>query len=938
MKKLLLLSLLSLLTISALAQKPALDHSVYDGWKTAGRITIPNDGEWAYYTVSPQEGDIRLEIYNVKTGKTYTIPRASTATISMDGTKMVFKIAPFFQQKRQARIDKKKPDQMPKDTLGIIDLATGDITKYPDLKAFKTGDKMTDFVAFQITPPAPDKKKAKDTIATKEEAKKQGRKEDLYILNIKTMAIDTLSGVSSYSFAKEGDKLVFTTKPDKKDTLTQTGIFLYNPATKEQSALLTGDKKATFGSFYFNEDGTKIAFYANLDTAKDAKKNLDIYLSNGGKAEILVAKDDAGIPKGWKINEKGAISFRNNDSYALFSTCPVPREKDTTLVEFEQPQLDIWTWNEDYLPTEQKVRNKRGLPSYTAKIDLAAGAKMIQLADEELPRAFVGEDNTQDYLITSSDKPYRIQSQWDREAISDVYKVSLKDGSRELLWKGATFMTMQSSPDGAYYLTYKDKNWYLYTLATGELKDITSDLGVVFEDEDHDTPSTPRPYGFPVWSKDSKYFFIPDRFDLWQFDPTGKAAPFTVTEGVGRATDTRYTYISPYNEPGRVMMRASEVDMTKPMYFTTFNYTTKQTGFSMKDITKKKGKLTKLAEGPFTYNNLAISAGKKPTFIYTRGNFEMGNNLWITKDNFKNEIQLSDVNPQQREYNWGTVELVSWTTKDGIKAEGLLFKPENFDANKKYPVMIYFYEKYSQDLYAARVPSPSRSTVNIPFFVSNEYIVFIPDIYYKDGHPGQSAMNSIMPACDMLCEYPWVDGDNMAIQGQSWGGYQVAYMITQTGRFKAAGAGAPVSNMTSAYGGIRWESGVTRQFQYEQQQSRIGKNLWEGFDLYIENSPIFFVPNVTTPVLIMHNDADGAVPWWQGIEFFTSLRRCGKQAWMLQYNNEAHNLSERRNAKDLSIRLEQFFNHFLKGAPMPVWMKRGVPASLKGIDLGYEVE
>ena len=252
--------------------------------------------------------------------------------------------------------------------------------------------------------------------------------------------------------------------------------------------------------------------------------------------------------------------------------------------------------------------------------------------------------------------------------------------------------------------------------------------------------------------------------------------------------------------------------------------------------------------------------------------------------------------------------------------------------------MIYFYEKYSESLYSPRTPAPSRSTVNIPLFVSNGYVVFIPDIYYKDGHPGQSAMRSIMPGVEMLEKtYPWIDGENMAIQGQSWGGYQVAYMITQTNKFKAAGAGAPVSNMTSAYGGIRWGSGITRQVQYEQGQSRIGKDLWSGYDLYYENSPLFFVPNVTTPVLIMHNDKDGAVPWYQGIEFFTALRRCGKIAWLLQYNNEEHNLAERRNAKDLSIRLSQFFDHYLKGAPAPKWMKHGRPATEKGFDLGYEL-
>jgi dipeptidyl aminopeptidase/acylaminoacyl peptidase len=157
--------------------------------------------------------------------------------------------------------------------------------------------------------------------------------------------------------------------------------------------------------------------------------------------------------------------------------------------------------------------------------------------------------------------------------------------------------------------------------------------------------------------------------------------------------------------------------------------------------------------------------------------------------------------------------------------------------------------------------------------------------------------------------------------------------------FKAAGAGAPVANMTSAYGGIRFQTGLVRQMQYEHQQSRIGKTLWDegGLDLYIENSPLFFVDKIQTPLLIMHNDADGAVPWHQGIELFTAMRRLSKPAWFLQYNNEAHNLTERRNTKDLSIRMQQFFDHYLKGEKMPEWMKNGIPATRKGIDWGFEL-
>ena len=943
MKKNLLIAMALCVTLSAFAAKPPLDHSVYDNWKSVSGLTVQNDGDWARWTVAPQEGDVVLHLYNVKTGKTYDIPRATGAKISEDGTKLFFRIVPLFQETRQAKIDKKKPNEMPKDSIGILDLASGKIEKHPFIKNFKTGDKLTGFVAFQEAEIPGQARTPKDS--TEKPEKKPApkpTKDNLYVLDIYTNAVDTIECVESYIVSKEGGRIAYITKPDKKDSVHVRGVFLYDPATKASTEVLTGEKEATFKTLSFNDDADRLAFFATLDTAKDAKKSLDLYLYDGAKLTKAVSHDASVLPKGWKLGDARAAEFHKD--FVTFGTCPIPREKDTTLVEFEQPKLDIWVWNDEYIQPVQKNNLRREQArTYLAKVNFD-GSGFVQLADELIQNVSIDEKNTQDYLIVTTDKPYRVQRSWSYEAHNDIYKLSLKDGSRELICKDAQFSNLSTSPDGAYAVGFqtKENNWYLYTLATGEFRELTSQLGVTFWNEEDDHPADPGAWGRAIWSDDSKFFWIPDQYDLWQFDPTGAVAPFRVTEGVGRATKTTYNYVNPYSDPDARgpmgMFGGGQVKADKPAWFTTFNNTTKERGYSMKDITKKKAKLQRMVEGPYNFGNLAVSAGKKGGLLYTRGNFEDGNNVWMTQDNFKTQRQMSDINPQQRDYNWGTVELVSWKSEDGKPLEGLLFKPENFDPAKKYPVMIYFYEKNSETLYNPRVPAPSASTVNIPYFVSNEYVVFVPDLVYEDGHPGQSCLKCLMPGCDMLCQYPWVDGDNMAIQGQSWGGYQVAYLITQTGRFKAAGAGAPVSNMTSAYGGIRWESGIARTGQYEEGQSRIGDDLWHGFDLYVENSPLFHVPNVTTPVLIMHNDADGAVPWWQGIEFYNGLRRCGKQAWLLQYNDEAHNLRERRNRKDLSIRLSQFFDHFLKGAPMPVWMSKGVPATLKGIDLGYGYE
>ena len=956
MKRLTLTLTLLLAAVFGFAQKPALDHSVYDSWKSLKGVSIPQNGDVLMYTVAPGEGDATLVIENIRTNAKVEVPRATRAKLSQDGKKVVAVINPLFSQTRAAKIKKAKKEDMPKDTLAIIDIATGKIEKFANYKSHNTPDKLSSYIAFELTPakekPAPKGKPAPEgKDAKKPEAKeKKAPVKELYVMNIATGKVDTLKNVASYKFNKEGDLMAYVVEPEKKDTEGKPALMLYTTATGESKEVLAGPKGSKFRLPEFSKVGT-MAFYANTDTSKAAKKDVAIYLYNIANGNLNLAANNKmeGLQKGWIVNENGSLSFSEDGGRLFFGTSPKPLEKDTTLVEFEQPQLDIWSWHEDYLQPVQLYRRAKDLrQTYTAYVNTSLTEKFVQLGDLDVPTVNVPNKKMADWVVISNDKAYRIQGQWEYSRFADIYLVNVKDGSRKLVQKKACFTAMSVSPNGEWVIVYDKiaKAWFQYTIATGEFKDLTSALGVTFHDEDHDTPSYAGASGKAVWFKDNSAFVIDDRFDYWQFDPKGVAAPKMLTDNYGRNNNTRLTLANIIEDPDVVVTPQTKnnpnpITGKDPLYFTTFNYKTKETGLVTKDITKKKSTVVKVVEGPYTYGNFAYSKpgkGKKGAFVYVRGSFEDGSNAFVTYDNFKTQKQLTDINPQQRDYNWGTVELVNWQTADDIFCEGLLFKPEDFDANKKYPVILYFYEKNSETLYNPRNPAPSRSTINIPYFVSNGYVVFVPDIYYEEGHPGQSAMRSIMPGVEMLEKtYPWIDGKNMAIQGQSWGGYQVAYMITQTDKFKAAGSGAPVANMTSAYGGIRWGSGITRQVQYEQGQSRIGKDLWSAFDLYYENSPLFFVPNVKTPVLIMHNDKDGAVPWYQGIEFFTALRRCGKVAWLLQYNNEDHNLTERRNSKDLSIRLAQFFDHYLKGAPMPKWMKEGRPATVKGFDLGYEI-
>ncbi|MCX6223992.1 MAG: prolyl oligopeptidase family serine peptidase, partial [Bacteroidia bacterium] len=310
--------------------------------------------------------------------------------------------------------------------------------------------------------------------------------------------------------------------------------------------------------------------------------------------------------------------------------------------------------------------------------------------------------------------------------------------------------------------------------------------------------------------------------------------------------------------------------------------------------------------------------------------------FWVGDINFRGGRKISNANPQQAQYVWAAVELVEWNDLNGEKHQGLLYKPENLDPAKKYPMIAYFYERHSDGLHTHYVPRASASTVNPLEYASNGYLVFMPDIHFKIGFPGKSFYNAIMSGIMELGKRDYVDMKHLGIQGQSWGGYGTAYMITQTGIFAAASPGAPVSNMTSAYGGIRNESGMVRQFQYEKTQSRIGGTLWDKPEYFIENSPLFFADRITTPCLIRHDDADGAVPFSEGVQLFVALRRLNKPAWLVNYNGQPHNLSRLADKKDWSVRMMQFFDHYLKDAPAPDWMTKGVTAlDKKGSETYY---
>lgn len=930
------------------AQKKPLDHSVYDTWESLGTKQLTNDGNWIAYSINQQEGDANLFFQHSVTAQKIKVSRGSTTLggnlFSSDSKFAAVSIKPWYKDIRMAKIKKKKPDEMTKDTLGIVNLSNFTLTKIPRVKSFKFPENGGALLAYLMEKPldtakkkpaaSPSGESKNDDLAlifADDEPSGAGAKEgtDLILKNLNTGVERNFKYVTDYSFSKDGKKLVFAASGSKKDKNAQQGVFLLNTETGVLKTLVKG--KGNFKSFTFDDDSEHLAFLGETSPEKAEIKDFNIYYNSLtlDTAQILVDKDMSGMPEKFAVSGDGRLNFSKDGNRLFFGIAPVKKPKDTTLIDFENAKLDIWGYKDDYLqPMQLKNVDRESKKSFMTVIDIYGEPKIIPLTDLKLPDAGLVNEGNAAFVLGSSDYGNRIASQWNGGSVRDYYLIDIKTAARKKIIENLDG-SASASPNGNYVLYYdkKSKIWSTYHVATGKITALNSNMNVKFYDEDNDVPDEPNSYGIAGWTEEDKAVLIYDRYDIWQFSPDGKTAPKNLTNGFGRANNL--TFRVERTDPEFRFFTKKDV-----LWLDAFNNTTKENGFYRKAINDSKNPEL-VVMSPAKYSALT-KAKNVEVYLVDKSNYTTSPELFLTKD-LKSLTKIASTNPQQSSYNWGTAELVKWTTPKGHNSEGILYKPENFDPAKKYPMIVYFYEKLSDGLYTYKSPAPSASSINIPYFVSNGYLVFTPDISYETGHPGKSAEEYINSGVESLKKNAWVDGSKIGIQGQSWGGYQVAHLITATDMYAAAWAGAPVANMTSAYGGIRWESGMNRQFQYEKTQSRIGATLWEKPELYIENSPIFHLPKVKTPVAIMSNDADGAVPWYQGIEMFTGLKRLGKPAWLVVYNNEAHNLVQRQNRKDISVRLGQFFDHYLKGAKAPVWMTSGIPAVEKGKSWGFEL-
>jgi dipeptidyl aminopeptidase/acylaminoacyl peptidase len=868
----------------AKSSKPPLDSSAYRKWAWVSNAKISNNGNYVFYTIN-----------NKPIGSKTTVLQATTDEwkLELPGIENVS----FTDESKQAVFIK------PGDSLCLQDLGGNTNIEIPNVSSFVLVkyDK-GEWLVYQA--------KGSKTVV---------------IRNLATGNEQNWQNIISYWFSGDGNILVVQTE-EKKDTDI---VYTLKWNDLEKNSSLTIYEGAIASNLYFDKANSQIAFSVEEMVIKQKHNSIWHYSNGKEKATPLINDQSEGIDKDVKIECISVPGF-SQDGTMLYLTLI---EKDLPKPPAEYVQVNVWHYKDPKLQSQQfKELNKpdpfrQSSNKYLGVITITS-KKFVRLSKQDELAAL---ENRSDEYVTVFNNKVTAEEKWypDRQP---PFILSSRDGRRVFEIK-SHYSSTELSPNGKFVVYYDkiENNYFSYELSSGVTRNLTQGIIVDWINRTNDNVII-NAYPVAGWLSNDSSVFVYDQYDIWQLNLTKETPPLNITNIYGRKHNIIFRFAS--SPPLNI------INANQKILLSAFNALNKQNGFYSKDL-QKKNNLDSLTMGSFLYDlswkyigGTPLKAKNADAWILTRQCATESPNYYFTTD-FRKFKQLSNIG-SEREYNWLRTELHSWKAPNGKIIQGILYKPENFDKTKKYPIIFYYYEKLSHELNLFLKPEPSDGRLNIPWYVSNGYLVFEPDIHYEKGYPGKSALISVVSAAKYLSKFTFVNSKKMAIQGVSFGGFETNYIVTHSNIFTAACTASGGSNLISFYNQLI-SSGRSQQIKFEFGQYRIGQNLWENQNLYFVNSPILKIDKVNTPLLIMHTTNDGAVPFSQAIELFTGLRRLHKKVWMLEYTDGNHAVWG-KSADDFTIRMAQFFDHFLKDRPEPVWMAKGIPAKVKGIEVGLEFE
>jgi dipeptidyl aminopeptidase/acylaminoacyl peptidase len=844
-------------------QKKQLDPSDYPLWGELRLDNVSSNAKWVSYKISYESGLDTLFVRNTTNKKSYVFPLGKQAT---------FMEKDWFS----CLLDR---------NLKVVHLPSGKQQTITGVSQYQYSSVKNQLLVL-----------VGSTLADS----------TLLIQSPEGIPIKKIHGVTQFSVSPNGKEVVYCTVTNNKNS-----VGLLNLEKVNQTKWLILDSENNFHNFSWQKQGKALAFFENPDRFKEHNK---IYYYNFEDNKLS------------HLDPAAAVEFPNNtyavDTYKLSISDDAQRvffaiKTQPALAESKQDSIvEVWNGNDKWIyPMEQKWGQ------FQKKAKLALWTPMSHsfkpIATNELPKLMLS--GNQKYAILSNPKEY--EPQFEYEGPRDFYIMDLATGEKNNILKKFSSSTtdLLPSPCGKYIAYFSENNWWVYNIKSKTHVNLTGNIQTQFKGKVNllykDTA-----YGNPGWTTDDQEILVYDQYDLWAIKPDGTSFK-KLTHG--RELQIRYRLADILNKSavtinydGRL---SGTIDLEKDL-FLRGEGNDGQTGyFKWKMDSGEKA----IIYGQSDIDQFAYTANKQ-VFFYREQRFGLSPRL-MCKESFSAAKQIFQSNPQQIKYNWGKAELMEYQNSNKKNLKGVLFYPAAYDPQKKYPMIVHIYEKQSEALH--RYVNPTSLTedgFNTTAFTTQDYFVFYPDIVHENENPGVSAADCVIAATTKVLGTGMINRDKVGLIGHSFGGYETAFIISQTGLFATAVAGAAVTDLNSFYLTVGWNSGKPDMWRFQSEQWRMGKTPYEDPQAYRRNSTIAWVDKINTPLLLWTGKKDRQVDWHQSIEGYLALRRLEKKNIMLLYPQEGHVILNPTNQQDLFKRVQQWFGYYLKDELPPLWISQGI--------------
>ena len=862
----------------------ALPIADYARWRAITGSALSDDGEWVAWTYTQVRQDDELHVQHLESEKEYVIARASRAVFSDDGRWVAYSVAPELKEVDRLTKEKKPVPRRAE----LMDLATGAKVGWDDVASFEFATGSTHLAVKKNRP----------------EPKPKHEGADLILRDLRSGRDELIGSVNWHAFNEPGSLLAYTTDAASMDG---NGLYMVELRTGVRHAL--DNARATYARATWSEDGSALAVLrgADVDTLAQRRNVLVAYTALGTRTplRVEVADTTAGLPRSHVLSEKATLIWGDPADRIIFGMKPQEtKPKPAKLEDWQKPSdVNVFHWNDDRIQTVQERRAEAERNRTDRAVVVLSSKTFVPLTDSTLTSVTFSRDGR--WAIASDNRAF--VSDWEEER-ADYYRINTTTGERVPFLK-AHMRTLGLSPDGRRYLYWKDNHVWSYELGTDRHVNLTARAPVSFVNAEWDYLSTKPPYGVTGWTKDGRHVVLNHRYDLWLV-PLDGSTPRVLTNGIGSEHEIRFNYV-------RLDPDERYIDLSKPILLSAYGQWTKNAGF----YELSNGRMRELVFSENMYGGVQKAASANRV-LFTRQSWTEFPDLQVASLDFAAPRRITQANPQQSEYAWGRRILFDYTNKDGVRLQGTLAIPDSYQPGQRLPMLVQFYEKYSQNLHLYPTPRYSSSP-QFAGYVSDGYLVMQPDVHFRGGSSHSDMLECVEAAVAKVVEMGYADPARVGLHGHSYSGGGASYIATRSKTFAAIVAGAAPINLVGEFNIIFRGSGENNHRYDIYGQGRYGSNPYDDFGRYWNQSPISGVRTMDTPLLYMHGDNDQIVEYNQGLEFYNALRFNRKPVIFLSYPGEGHGLTKLENQLDYLVRMEQFFGHYLKDRPKPAWIERG---------------